>query len=81
MTMSGERSLASLIGYNGHLVCIQDRVETAPLPAFSTVISLHEVALNSVHRFSGAHDWREWREAGERLLAMVRLGALSCCDP
>lgn len=78
--MSGERSLASLIGYNGHLVRIQDRVETAPLPAFSTVISLHEVALNSVHRFSSAHD-ESGAKRGNGYSPWFDWGALSCCDP
>jgi NADPH:quinone reductase-like Zn-dependent oxidoreductase len=78
-TVSGThaRSLASLLGYNGHLVCIQDRLETPPLPAFSSAISLHEVALNSVHRYATAQDWREWRAAGAQMFRQVRLGNLS----
>ncbi len=39
-TVSGAHagSLAHLLGYNGHLVCIQDRQESAPTAAFSTAI-------------------------------------------
>lgn len=70
------RTLADLIGYNGHLVCIQDRLETAPLPAFTTAVSLHEVALNSIHEYGTAADWRDWRSAGTTLLEAVRIGAL-----
>lgn len=70
-TVSGEHaaSLASLLGYNGHLVCIQDRQEAAPLPAFSTAVSLHEVALNSFHAHASLHDRQLLRQNGERLLA------------
>ena len=50
-------SLAPLIGANGHLVCIQDRQETAPLPAFSTTISLHEVGLNAMHSHASDEQW------------------------
>ncbi|WP_273786567.1 zinc-binding dehydrogenase [Brucella intermedia] len=49
-------SLAPLLTANGHLVCIQDRQEQAPLPAFTTTISLHEVGLNAMH--SHADDWQ-----------------------
>lgn len=72
-TVSGNhaRSLAPMIGYNGHLVCIQDRQETAPLPAFSTAISLHEVALNSIHDWATAEDWLLWRNAGRMLFDLA----------
>lgn len=77
-TVSGAHatSLAPLLGYNGHLVCIQDRQETAPLPAFSTAISLHEVALNSVHAFGRQRDRQALRVAAERLLQAVAQGQL-----
>lgn len=72
-TVSGDhaRSLAPMLGYNGHLVCIQDRQETAPLPAFSTAISMHEVALNSVHDWATAEDWLLWRNAGRVLFDLA----------
>jgi NADPH:quinone reductase-like Zn-dependent oxidoreductase len=70
-------ALAPLLGYNGHLVCIQDRQETAPLPAFSTAISLHEVALNSFHAHASLSDRQRLRQAGERLLDGLLDGSLS----
>lgn len=77
-TVSGNHaaSLAHLLGYNGHLVCIQDRQESAPLPAFSTAISLHEVALNSVHAHGRLLDRQALKVEGERLLRMVADGRL-----
>lgn len=77
-TVSGHHaaSLAPLLGYNGHLVCIQDRQESAPLPAFSTAISLHEVALNSIHAHGEALDWQELHHAAVRLLQGVADGLL-----
>ncbi|MCP1649695.1 zinc-binding dehydrogenase [Pseudomonas nitroreducens] len=77
-TVSGNHaaSLAPLLGYNGHLVCIQDRQESAPLPAFSTAISLHEVALNSIHAHGEALDWQELHNAAARLMQDVANGQL-----
>ncbi|MDR0210912.1 MAG: zinc-binding dehydrogenase [Pseudomonas putida] len=77
-TVSGEHaaSLAYLLGYNGHLVCIQDRQEAAPLPAFSTAISLHEVALNSIHAHGRLLDRQALKVEGERLLQWVAEGRL-----
>ncbi|MDQ0668166.1 zinc-binding dehydrogenase [Pseudomonas sp. W2I6] len=78
-TVSGTHAaaLAPLLGYNGHLVCIQDRQETAPLPAFSTAISLHEVALNSFHAHASQSDRQLLRQAGEHLLEGVLSGNLT----
>lgn len=78
-TVSGAHAarLAPLLGYNGHLVCIQDRQETAPLPAFSTAISLHEVALNSFHAHASLSDRHALRHCGEQLLQGVLNGSLS----
>ncbi|MDT0478244.1 zinc-binding dehydrogenase, partial [Streptomyces sp. DSM 41014] len=77
-TVSGNHaaSLAPLLGYNGHLVCIQDRQESAPLPAFSTAISLHEVALNSIHAHGETLDWQELHGAATRLMQGVANGQL-----
>ncbi|QXH33984.1 zinc-binding dehydrogenase [Pseudomonas muyukensis] len=77
-TVSGAHaaSLAHLLGYNGHLVCIQDRQEQAPLPAFSSAISLHEVALNSVHAHGRLLDRQALKAEGERLLQAVADGRL-----
>lgn len=77
-TVSGAHaaSLAHLLGYNGHLVCIQDRQETAPLPAFSSAISLHEVALNSVHAHGRLLDHQALRTQAQQLLQHVADGQL-----
>ncbi|MFR0690494.1 zinc-binding dehydrogenase [Enterobacterales bacterium AE_CKDN230030158-1A_HGKHYDSX7] len=77
-TVSGAHAagLAPLLGYNGHLVCIQDRQESAPLPAFSTAISLHEVALNSIHAHGDALDWQDLQRAASQLLQGVAEGSL-----
>lgn len=78
-TVSGDhaRGLAAMLGYNGHLVCIQDRIEQAPLPAFTLAISLHEVALNSIHHHATDEDWRLWRAAGQQLFALLAAGQVS----
>lgn len=78
-TVSGEhaRSLAPLLGYNGHLVCIQDRLEQAPLPAFGTALSCHEVALGSMHDHASAADWVQIRQTGRQLLEQLRDGNLT----
>ncbi|MCW4589109.1 hypothetical protein NO263_00665 [Gluconacetobacter entanii] len=39
-------------------------------------MSLHEVALNAIHDYGTAADWRDWRSAGTELLEAVRIGAL-----
>ncbi|WP_273828825.1 zinc-binding dehydrogenase [Pseudomonas sp. SBT1-2] len=77
-TVSGAhaRGLAALLGYNGHLVCIQDRQETTPLPAFSTAISLHEVALNSIHAYGSRVDWQQLRQYAEQLMSQTVSGLL-----
>ncbi|WP_336600610.1 zinc-binding dehydrogenase [Paraburkholderia bengalensis] len=72
-TVSGPHAarLARGIGANGHLVCIQDRMETPPVEPFTTAISLHEVALNALHGYgTGAH-WSALVEAGERIFTEV----------
>lgn len=77
-TVSGESaaSLADLLGYYGHLVSIQDRLEKAPLPAFSTCISLHEVALAAIHPWGTPAQWSELCRSGAHLLQKVGNNAL-----
>lgn len=65
-----------LLGYNGHLVCIQDRQENAPLPAFNTASSLHAVALNSIHAHGETLDWQELHAGAEHLMHGVANGQL-----
>jgi len=62
-------SLAGRVAANGHLVCIQDRQENAPLPAFTTTISLHEVGLNSLHHFGTDRQWAQLVQAGQDIAA------------
>lgn len=77
-TVNGDhaRSLAPTLGYNGHLVCIQDRLEENPIAPFTTAISLHEVALNSIHDHATDEDWQEWRLAGAGLFQKLETGVL-----
>ncbi|ACI52079.1 Alcohol dehydrogenase GroES domain protein [Gluconacetobacter diazotrophicus PA1 5] len=70
------RTLAPMLGFNGHLVCIQDRLDAPPLPPFATALSLHEVALNAMHDHASPQDWRDWRMAGAGLMHDVQAGAL-----
>jgi NADPH2:quinone reductase len=67
-------SLASLLTANGHLVCIQDRQETAPLPAFSTTISLHEVGLNAMHGHACDRQWGRLAAAGAEIAQHISEG-------
>ncbi|MGE0969987.1 alcohol dehydrogenase (plasmid) [Klebsiella sp. WOUb02] len=64
-------SLAGLLGYYGHLVCIQDRLEKAPLPPFTTSISLHEIALAAIHAYGSNVQWSRLRQAGENMLQQI----------
>ena len=69
-------SLAPLLGFNGHIVCIQGRLEAAAWPAFSSALSMHEVALNAAHRHASASDWARWRDAGAQLFENASIGNL-----
>lgn len=70
------RTLAPLIGYNGHLVSLQDRLNTPPLPAFTTVISLHEVALGAIYQYGSELDWQRLRHAGRALFESMAAGRM-----
>lgn len=70
------RSLVPLIGYNGHLVCIQGRVNTPVMPAFSTVVSQHEVALGAIYRYGAREDWEQLHRLGAALLTQIAAGKL-----
>jgi NADPH:quinone reductase-like Zn-dependent oxidoreductase len=71
-------SLAGLLTANGHLVCIQDRQEAAPLPAFTTTISLHEVGLNGLHSYGCNQQWARLVAAGAAMAADAATGAFDC---
>ncbi|MGQ2963524.1 MAG: zinc-binding dehydrogenase [Agrobacterium sp.] len=74
--VSGEHaaSLASLLTANGHLVCIQDRQEKAPLPPFTTTISLHEVGLNAMHAHADDLHWGKLVDAGATMAKEIVSG-------
>lgn len=69
-TVNGQSAaeIAPLLGFYGHLICIQDRIEKAPLPAFTTSISLHEIALASTHVFGSDQQWACLVQDGQLLL-------------
>ncbi|SEO22125.1 NADPH:quinone reductase [Gemmobacter aquatilis] len=67
-------SLAPLLSANGHLVCIQDRQEAAPLPAFTTTISLHEVGLNALHAHGSDRQWGALVAAGAQMAQAIAAG-------
>jgi NADPH:quinone reductase-like Zn-dependent oxidoreductase len=75
--VSGEHasSLAKYVAANGHLVCIQDRQETAPLPPFTTTISLHEVGLNGLHSFGTDAQWAALVAKGRQIAEDCLTGA------
>lgn len=70
------QSLSPLLGYNGHIVCIQDRLTWPVVPSFTTAISQHEVALNAIYSHGSLWDWQALREAGADLLQQISLGTL-----
>lgn len=69
------RGLADKVAANGHLVCIQDRQEVSPLPAFTTTISLHEVGLNGLHSFGTNLQWARLVQAGQKIAQDCLTGA------
>lgn len=76
--ISPERALALQAGVeaNGHLVCIQGRLEAWPNPAFGRAISMHEVALGALHQHGNAQQWQALTRDGEQLLAAIASGSL-----
>lgn len=69
-------TLGALLGYYGHLVCVQDRVNHSPVPAFSTCISLHEIALGAIHQHGSDKQWAELIRTGQTLLSDIGNGTL-----
>jgi NADPH2:quinone reductase len=82
-TVSGEHAatLAGSVSANGHLVCAQDRLAWPPLPAFTSAISLHEVALNAMHGYGTDGQWRALVHAGECIMADVASGMIAALPP
>ncbi|QIQ20428.1 zinc-binding dehydrogenase [Zophobihabitans entericus] len=64
-------SLVKLLGYYGHLVSVQDRVEQNPVPAFTTCVSLHEIALGAFHKFASPEQITRLMRDGDNLLKQI----------
>lgn len=69
-------SLGHLLGYYGHLVSVQDRVETSPVEPFSTSISLHEIALAAIHAHGSPAQWQQLVAAAVEMLNQISRGEL-----
>lgn len=79
----GKQSATKLASYliaNGHLVCIQDRIDEALFPAFTNSISYHEVALGALHNYGNAQAWAELMIAGEALITQLQKQNVSIDD-
>lgn len=68
--------LGGTLRANGHLVSIQDRPENWPCPPFGRALSLHEVALGTLHFHGDDRDWRHLTRQGEQLLEDIADGTL-----
>jgi NADPH:quinone reductase-like Zn-dependent oxidoreductase len=68
--------LAPALLANGHLVCIQGRVEHWPCAPFGRALSLHEVALGALHVHGDSAAWAALTHAGERMLERIALARL-----
>lgn len=66
--------LSTLLGYYGHLVAVQDRVEKNPVAPFTTCISLHEIALGAFHQYAKKNQIHELMQNGEKLLYKIGQG-------
>lgn len=80
----GPQQAAELVPHlraNGHIVCIQGRIENPVDEAFSRTISYHEVALGALHEFGDQTAWQDLMQAGERLFRRVAEGSLMVASP
>lgn len=68
--------LADGLKANGHLVCIQGRVESWPCSPFGRALSLHEVALGALHIHGDSAQWQALTQQGERMLMQIVQGAM-----
>ncbi|WP_250518713.1 zinc-binding dehydrogenase [Caballeronia sp. ATUFL_M1_KS5A] len=68
--------LSPALAANGHLICIQGRVEGWPSPPFGRTMSLHEVALGAMHQHGSDADWTRLVDAGNRILKLIADGRL-----
>lgn len=70
-------SLFDLLAYNGHVICVQGRIEVNPLLGFTKCISLHEIALAAFHKFSAQDQTTQLMRDGEWLLNLIGGGMIS----
>jgi NADPH:quinone reductase-like Zn-dependent oxidoreductase len=68
--------LMELIGYYGHMVPVQGRIKENPVSAFSTCVSLHEIALGAFHKYASEEQITRLMEDGEMLLNKIGNGKL-----
>lgn len=73
--------LVSLLQANGHIVCIQGRIEKPVDPAFTRTISYHEVALGALHQYGDEETWTTLMKDGEALLEDIQAGLVTVDDP
>ncbi|TWP29210.1 alcohol dehydrogenase [Apibacter muscae] len=71
---SNTKELLNLIGYNGHIISIQGRIKENLLSAFTTCISLHEIALGAYHQFASEKQVIELMMDAEHLLNQIGSG-------
>ncbi|MGC6388201.1 zinc-binding dehydrogenase [Ewingella sp. S1.OA.A_B6] len=76
VSQQSAESLGYLLGYYGHLVSVQDRIEKSPVPPFSTSISLHEIALAAIHIHGTPAQWQQLTAAAGQMLEQISRGEL-----
>lgn len=69
--------LAPLLEYYGHLISVQDRVDSSPVAPFTTSISIHEIALAALHAYGTNAQWHKLIQGGIALLKQIEIGQLT----
>lgn len=73
--------LLSLLGYYGHFVGVVGRIDSNPLPAFQSCISLHEIALGAIHSHGAAQDFTQLKTQARKLFALLNNPRFLQCLP
>lgn len=68
--------LSPTLEANGHMVCIQDRLENWPCGPFGRCLSVHEVALGANHLFGNNEAWARLVQAGETIMRKINEGEI-----
>lgn len=63
--------LSPALEANGHMVCIQDRLENWPCGPFGRCLSVHEVAFGANHLFGSNDAWGRLVQAGETIMRQI----------